>query len=217
MPARILRVLPVLALLAITVLGLSGRWTDPWLLTYLAAWSLLILYGVASIGEDLARERFSPPQPGADRVPLHFIRLAAAGHLILGTLDYGRWHLLNVPPALQIVGLVGMVVFTILVFRSMFTNHYFSAVVRIQTERGHRVVDHGPYAVVRHPGYAGMILAVPCSGLALGSWLAVACGLVYSALILRRVSFEDSFLQSNLAGYAEYRSRVRYKLIPGVW
>jgi protein-S-isoprenylcysteine O-methyltransferase Ste14 len=217
MPSRFVRVLPVLAVLALVLLGASGRWTDPWLLSYLAALTLLVLYGLGSIGEDLARERFSPPEPGADRVPLHFIRLAAFAHLLLGALDSGRWHLLPVSPGLRSIGFVGMAVFTILVFRAMFTNHWFSAVLRIQNERGHRVVDQGPYGVVRHPGYAGMILAVPCSGLALGSWLAFACGLVYSALILRRVMFEDTFLQSNLPGYAEYRSRVRYRLIPGVW
>jgi protein-S-isoprenylcysteine O-methyltransferase Ste14 len=62
-----------------------------------------------------------------------------------------------------------------------------------------------------------MILSVPCSGLALGSWLAFALALIYSALMLRRVVFEDAFLGANLDGYAEYRTRVRYRLVPGVW
>ena len=64
----------------------------------------------------------------------------------------------------------------------MIANRFFSAVVRIQGERGHRVIDQGPYAFIRHPGYAGMILSVPCSGLALGSWLGVRAG----AGVLRR-------------------------------
>jgi protein-S-isoprenylcysteine O-methyltransferase Ste14 len=62
-----------------------------------------------------------------------------------------------------------------------------------------------------------MILSVPCSGLALGSWLAVGLALVYAGLMLRRVVFEDAFLRQNLAGYSEYRTRVRYRLVPGVW
>ena len=62
-----------------------------------------------------------------------------------------------------------------------------------------------------------MILSIPCGGLALGSWLSVALGLAYSALMLRRVIFEDAFLGANLQGYAEYRTRVRYRLVPGVW
>jgi len=90
-------------------------------------------------------------------------------------------------------------------------------VVRIQEDRGHRLVDTGPYAVIRHPGYAGMISAIPLGALALGSWLAVAVALLYSILIWRRVRFEDRFLQENLAGYEAYTRRVRYRLVPGVW
>jgi protein-S-isoprenylcysteine O-methyltransferase Ste14 len=105
----------------------------------------------------------------------------------------------------------------VLVFRSMLTNRFFSAVVRIQSDRGHHVVDVGPYAIVRHPGYAGMIPVMPASALALGSWLSFAIALVYSALIFRRVLFEDAFLQKNLTGYADYARRVPYRLIPGTF
>ncbi|HXG56734.1 MAG TPA: isoprenylcysteine carboxylmethyltransferase family protein, partial [Vicinamibacterales bacterium] len=93
----------------------------------------------------------------------------------------------------------------------------FSSVVRIQEDRGHRLVDTGPYALIRHPGYAGMIPSIPLGALALGSWLAFVVALAYSLLILRRVRFEDGFLQRNLAGYEAYTHRVRYRLVPGVW
>jgi protein-S-isoprenylcysteine O-methyltransferase Ste14 len=99
----------------------------------------------------------------------------------------------------------------------MMTNRFFSAVVRIQRDRGHRVVDQGLYGVIRHPGYAGMIPAMACSGLALGSWLAFGIGLVYAAWVLRRVLFEDAYLREHLEGYGDYAARVRYRLIPGVW
>jgi protein-S-isoprenylcysteine O-methyltransferase Ste14 len=79
------------------------------------------------------------------------------------------------------------------------------------------VVDTGPYAVIRHPGYAGMIAGVPLSGLALGSWIGFSLALLYSALIVRRVLFEDAFLQRNLRGYVEYTRRVTGRLIPGTW
>ena len=62
-----------------------------------------------------------------------------------------------------------------------------------------------------------MIVAIPASGLALGSWWAVGLGLVYSALVLRRVLFEDRYLRERLQGYADYSKRVPYRLIPGVW
>jgi protein-S-isoprenylcysteine O-methyltransferase Ste14 len=99
----------------------------------------------------------------------------------------------------------------------MRANRFFSPVVRVQTERGHRVIDGGPYGSIRHPGYLGMIVSVMCSGLVLGSWLGFALAALYAALILRRVFFEDAFLKANLAGYPDYARRVPYRLIPGGW
>ena len=104
-----------------------------------------------------------------------------------------------------------------LIVRAMLANRFFSAVVRIQDDRGHHVVDRGPYSIVRHPGYAGMIVFAPLSGLALGSWLSVAVAFVYSALVARRVLFEDRFLRTNLDGYQAYTERVRYRLVPGLF
>ena len=96
-------------------------------------------------------------------------------------------------------------------------NRFFSSVIRVQSDRGHRVIDTGPYAIVRHPGYVGMLLGMPISGLALGSWIAALIGAVVSLLTLRRVAVEDAFLTRNLDGYAVYADRVKYRLIPGVW
>jgi protein-S-isoprenylcysteine O-methyltransferase Ste14 len=62
-----------------------------------------------------------------------------------------------------------------------------------------------------------MIVSVMCSGLALGSWLGFVFAALYAAMILRRVFFEDAFLQSNLEGYADYARRVPYRLIPRAW
>jgi protein-S-isoprenylcysteine O-methyltransferase Ste14 len=102
---------------------------------------------------------------------------------------------------------------------SCWPNHFSFAepAVRIQTERGHKVIDTGPYAIVRHAGY---VAAVPLFGgiaLALGSlWALVPVGLI-SLLLILRTEWEDETLRAELAGYREYATRVRYKLIPGVW
>ena len=132
-------------------------------------------------------------------------------------LDSGRWHLTPVPAGVRAAALVAMAATFGIFYRAMHENRFVSAVVRIQRERAHRVVDSGPYSVVRHPGYAGLMLGVPCNGLALGSFLAGGIGLGLSLMVVRRVMFEDGFLQRNLEGYAEYASRVRHRLIPGVW
>jgi protein-S-isoprenylcysteine O-methyltransferase Ste14 len=207
--------LTLLVLTGILVL-LKGR-LDTWLALYLAGWSIFGLYAFLSIDDDLARERFHPPEPGADRMSLRMVRILALIHVIVGTLDAGRWHLAPVPDALRAVALVIMVVSALLVVQAMRANRFFSSVVRVQTERGHRVIDRGPYGVIRHPGYLGMIVSVICSGLALGSWLAVPFALLYAVLVFRRVFFEDAFLKANLAGYTDYARRVPHRLIPGTW
>lgn len=100
---------------------------------------------------------------------------------------------------------------------SMGVNPFFEKTVRIQTERGHRVIDSGPYAVVRHPGYVGFIgwaLAVP---FLLGSWWALLPAALSIAGIVVRTALEDMTLSEELDGYQSYAGRVRYRLLPGVW
>jgi protein-S-isoprenylcysteine O-methyltransferase Ste14 len=202
---------------ALLIFGLSGRWLDPWLWAFVAVYALCGLYPTLWLGDDLARERFRPPEPGADRDALKAIRILGFSHVIVAALDTGRWHLTEVPEPLRLAGLIGMAVAMALTFRAMMVNRFFSAVVRIQRDRGHQVIDQGPYAVVRHPGYVGMITALPFGALVLGSWIGFAIALAYSMMMIRRVVFEDAFLRGNLEGYTAYAARVRYRLIPGGW
>ena len=202
--------------LACGLLLLLGDWRDPLLWIYAALFSAVGLYAMTQMGEDLARERFTPPSSGADRLSLRTVRLVALAHVVAGALD-SRYGWTHIPDALRIVGLAGFGASFLLIVHAMKANRFFSSVVRIQSERGHHVVESGPYRIVRHPGYAAMIPLVPFSGLALGSWIAFALAFAYSWLILRRVRFEDGFLHANLAGYAQYAARVRYRLVPGVW
>ncbi|WP_406663155.1 methyltransferase family protein [Gallaecimonas sp. GXIMD1310] len=96
-------------------------------------------------------------------------------------------------------------------------NRFFSAVVRIQTERGHVVCDTGPYQFVRHPGYAGNLLALFGIVLALGSIWVLVPALLAAIITVLRTALEDKTLQSELPGYLDYVKRVRYRLIPGVY
>jgi protein-S-isoprenylcysteine O-methyltransferase Ste14 len=113
--------------------------------------------------------------------------------------------------------MIGSLTAYMFVFRAMLTNRFFSAVIRIQDDRGHRVVDQGPYSLIRHPGYLGMIVGVPLMPIAIGSWWGFAAASVYALLIFNRVRVEDQFLQRNLPGYVEYTTRVPSRLVPGVW
>ena len=96
-------------------------------------------------------------------------------------------------------------------------NRFFSAVVRIQTERGHTVVTGGPYRFVRHPGYAGGALAYLAMPLALGALGAFVPAVLTVAAIVVRTALEDRTLQAELPGYTSYAQKTRYRLLPGIW
>jgi protein-S-isoprenylcysteine O-methyltransferase Ste14 len=199
------------------VFVLAGTLRDVWLWAYVGVWTAASAYALLGMDEELAKERFRPPTAGADGIAMGFLRLFALSHLVVGALDAGRWHLTSMPPFVRASALAGMAAGLAMFYRAMRENRFFSSVVRLQTDRGHRVVDSGPYSIVRHPGYAGLILAPPLSGLALGSWLAAGIGGVISLMVVRRVLFEDAFLRTHLDGYISYAQRVPHRLIPGVW
>jgi len=96
-------------------------------------------------------------------------------------------------------------------------NRFFSSVVRIQTDRGHIVCDSGPYRFVRHPGYAGNILALFGIVLALGSVWTLIPAAVASIITVIRTALEDLTLQEELPGYRDYARRVRYRLISWIY
>ena len=96
-------------------------------------------------------------------------------------------------------------------------NRFFSSVVRIQTDRGHMVCDSGPYRFVRHPGYAGNVLALFGIVLALGSVWTLIPAAVASIITVIRTALEDLTLLEELPGYRDYARRVRYRLISGIY
>jgi protein-S-isoprenylcysteine O-methyltransferase Ste14 len=100
---------------------------------------------------------------------------------------------------------------------AMVENRFFSTMVRIQTDRGHRVCDSGPYRIVRHPGYAGNMLALPGIVLALGSLWTIIPVIVALIIAVIRTRLEDRTLQEELPGYRDYTRRVRYRLFPGIY
>lgn len=200
------------------MLALSGQWTSPILWTFVMGIAGLTLYAMTATTSDLMDERFRPPSRGRDPAALLLIRLSALAAVVVSPLDGGRFHWSPaVPELVRLAGMVGALVAFALVFHAMVVNRYFSAVIRIQEDRGHQVVDSGPYSVIRHPGYAGMIAGVPLMAIGFGSWWGFALACVYSLLIMRRVAVEDRFLRANLQGYPEYALRVTSRLIPGFW
>jgi protein-S-isoprenylcysteine O-methyltransferase Ste14 len=136
---------------------------------------------------------------------------------ILAALDDGRFHWFPVPWWVCGTGYVLLVAGMAGVTWAESVNEFFEPTVRIQTDRGHKVVDNGPYAIIRHPGYVFGSLFVVGMALALGSVWALIPALLLCPVFVVRTVLEDRTLREELAGYQEYAQRVRYRLIPGVW
>jgi protein-S-isoprenylcysteine O-methyltransferase Ste14 len=100
---------------------------------------------------------------------------------------------------------------------ALMENRFFSGTVRIQTERGHRVVNSGPYHWIRHPGYAGGLLAYLLTPALLDSMRAFIPAFIVLVVLVLRTALEDRTLQAELAGYAGYARQTRYRLFPGLW
>lgn len=102
--------------------------------------------------------------------------------------------------------------FTLFVFRE---NSFGSSTV--QTFDDQKVISTGPYAIVRHPMYVGVLIMMTGVPLALGSWI----GLAFLAIILPglawRILDEEKLLKKDLSGYIEYTQKVRYRLVPYIW
>ena len=122
-----------------------------------------------------------------------------------------------IPIELQVIGLIVFVLGTFLGTWAMIVNRFFSAVVRIQTDRGHTVVTTGPYRFVRHPAYAGGVLTYLATPFLLNSLWALIPALLTVVLIIVRTALEDKTLQAELPGYKEYAQHTHYRLLPGVW
>ena len=137
--------------------------------------------------------------------------------VIVAGLDHRLGWSPVIPAWLTVGGLVLVAIGYALAVWALVENRFFSGMVRIQTDRGHAVVDSGPYRFVRHPGYAGNLLPLPGIVLGLGSLWTLLPALFAVGLTITRTALEDQALQEKLPGYREYAQRVRYLLLPGVF
>jgi len=123
----------------------------------------------------------------------------------------------QLPLTLELVAFAVVIASYLFSTWAMVVNRFFSAVVRIQTDRGHTVVTTGPYRFVRHPGYAGGAIGYLVTPFALGAlWVLIPALLTIAALVIR-TALEDRTLQAELPGYAGHAQKTRYRLLPGIW
>jgi protein-S-isoprenylcysteine O-methyltransferase Ste14 len=213
------------AIFTLLLFGGSGTlaWGRAWVLiaVTLAATvaSLLVL---RRDSPSLLAERFKPPiqneQPSADKIVVLVFVATFVGVIRVIPEDVFRWRLGARPgPLVSTAGLVLFVVGWWILMRSLQANAFAAPVVKLQRDRGQRVVDAGPYAIVRHPMYAGTALLLVGIPLWLESYVGAIVALLPIGVLMVRIEIEERFLRRELAGYAGYTERVRFRLIPGVW
>ncbi len=199
-------------------------------LAWPAAWLFLVLFfgPILLITRALARndpalldERMKPlfqkGQPLWDKIILANFVVLFAFWLILTGLDAGKFHWSAMPALLQWLGAAGILISMWIVFLVTGVDPFLANVVKIQSERGHKVIANGPYGYVRHPLYAATLLLLPSATLMLGSWFGLVAAILLAGTLILRTALEDRELNSKLDGYADYTRRVRYRLIPWLW
>jgi protein-S-isoprenylcysteine O-methyltransferase Ste14 len=145
----------------------------------------------------------------------------AAGMLLplwlVSGLDVRFYWTGEMPLGFHVGGLLTNILGYALFLWAMVSNAFFAEGVRIQQERGHAVATNGPYRCVRHPGYAGAILAGIATPFLLGLLWGLIPAVISAALYVVRTGLEDGTLMEELPGYREYAQQIRYRLLPGLW
>ncbi len=215
---QVTRSLGIALVMATTLFVSAGRLDMPFAWLYVALYTLSMLAFHLVAAPDLRQEGVRAIAVGRDRLSCLLIPPLSIAYWIIAGLDTGRFHWTDsVPVYVRVVALVLYAASSGLVIWAVYVNRFFSSSIRIQHERGHHVVTAGPDQYVRHPGYLAALLRISCCCLALGSWVAMLpCAGCFLAF-LRRTALEDRFLHEELAGYAEYAAKVRYRLLPGIW
>ncbi len=219
---RIVQIFVTIAVIALVLFLSAGR------LDWIAAWVFIGLYILAILtagvwimrhNPDLVNERGRVAENTKwwDKIIGIIYTVAMLAMFVVAGLDAGRFGRSTMPFAVQALGVVGFIGSMVIIYWVMLSNPFLSGVVRIQDDRGQKTITTGPYRLVRHPMYVGMMIFFVAIPLILGSAWALIPSLVMVAVFVVRTALEDRTLQNELPGYAEYAQRVRYRLVPGVW
>ena len=206
------------------LLWLSGdwRWVEGWIFgVWWVSFAAAILLWLRSRDPALLAERFRMPGSGgesrSDLAIFIGIKVVGLAFIYVPALDVRFGWTPRLPLWCEVCGCVLLLGGTFPFFRAFTDNTFASPLVRIQSERGQRVVDTGVYGIVRHPMYLGASLAFVGGALLLGSVWGLLLGLAMVGLLVVRIFGEEKLLARDLEGYKEYLQKVRYRLVPYVW
>jgi protein-S-isoprenylcysteine O-methyltransferase Ste14 len=212
----------------VAFLAFAAAGTLSWWRAWVLIGAMLVVRVASAVAIDrvnprLLRDRAKLPlhsdQPWSDTLLL--VGVLGSGFLglpVVAGLDAFRWHVLPRPSAfIAFLGLALFVVGWVIKALALHANAFATAVVRLQRERKHTVVDTGVYGIVRHPFYAADPLVLVGLALWLESYAAALLSIVPLAFMVMRLRLEERFLLRELPGFDDYTTRVRHRLVPGLW
>jgi len=215
-------ILLVFYLLVPIIASGDWKWLNGWVYFFTNLAFFVISRSIAiRVNPDIVRERVTASSKKDTKGWDKWLMPAMVGFPALIGLVAGLNHRFGWQPSVQselaILGLIIYVLVESFATWAMVVNTFFSSQVRIQTDRGHRVISDGPYKYIRHPGYFSGLLAMFSGALMLGSFWALVPAVIGTPFFFLRTSLEDKTLQAELPGYQEYAQKVRFRLIPGIW
>jgi protein-S-isoprenylcysteine O-methyltransferase Ste14 len=214
----------VLLIIGLVVLFISAGtldWTNAWVYVVLVSvyWVISTVV-LARVNPGMLNERGSVVKKGTkdfDKMWVAIIPILTFGNLVVMGFDAVRFQWSFMPFWSVFVGIFMFVSVAPLALWAMTVNRFFEWTARIQDDKGQYVCTSGPYRIIRHPGYAGLIVSILAYPLILGSWWGLVLSGILAIVIVARTALEDRMLQRELPGYREYAKRVKYRLVPRVW
>lgn len=223
--SKIIFTLAYILIFPVLLLFLSGDWLwiEGWIFciwfTVLCFTTIIYLY----INDPaLLAERYKKPgtanQKGWDKYVVYGLLIGFIVWIVIMPIDAKRYEWTKYFPLwLKCIGGTGLLFSFFFFYRSYTDNTFVSPLIRIQKERKQQVVSTGVYGFVRHPMYLGGILLFMGAPMLLGSTYGIISGLILSILLVGRIFGEEKMLVNELEGYAEYKKKVKYRLIPFIW
>jgi protein-S-isoprenylcysteine O-methyltransferase Ste14 len=210
----------VAALVGLCAWGAAAGWWQLWI--FLAVVLVLLTVNLVVIARSNrvlfeVRGRFGPFDKPWDRLLVGLMLAFTVTIFVVAGIDVLRYQWSTMPVAWMLAGVLLFVCGDLIVVWCMAKNPFLAPAVRVQYERGHRVVTSGPYRFVRHPMYAGVLVAILGWPLMLGSWWAYVPTVLAAVTFVVRAYLEDATLQRELDGYREYAAETRRRLLPRIW
>ena len=215
-----------MSLFAVALLWPAGtwQWWEAWVLV--AMWAVfgvfmtqyLLQHDPALLAERMKLVPLHKEQKAWDKVLMLLFFITAIGLYLIPGFDVVRYEWSeSLPVWMKILAMLVHIPCFLFLGWVMSENTFLSQVVKIDKDRGHRVVTTGPYTLVRHPMYTVVIVLLFAVPVALGSRFALILAVFLTLLLIIRTYLEDRTLHAELEGYPEYAKQTQYRLIPGIW